>query len=139
MGRKPSPRDLERRLRQYTAEYDALKARLQDIGFICMGSLVTRWTSCGKPNCVCHRDPEQRHGPYHQLTWKEDGVTVTRRLSPEHARLYQEWMENRRHLESLLDQMQQVSAKAGQQLLRAAEPASPADSTPRRNRPRKHS
>ena len=139
MRRTPSPRELERRLRQYTAEYDALKARLQDIGFICTGSLVTRWTTCGKSNCVCHRDPKQRHGPYHQLTWKEDGVTVTRRLSPEHAQLYQEWIDNRRRLESLLAQMQQVSAKASRQLLRAAERPVPNDSTQQRNRTRKRS
>ena len=139
MGRKPSSRELERRLRRLTAEYDALKARLQDIGFICTGSLVTRWTSCGKPNCACQRDPEQRHGPYHQLTWKEGGVTVTRRLSPAHAQLYQEWMENRRRLESLLDQMQQVSAKASEQLLRAADMSASGDARPHRRRSQKRS
>jgi hypothetical protein len=132
MRRKPSPRELERRLCQYTAEYDALKARLQDIGFICTGSLVTRWTSCGKSTCACSRDPEQRHGPYYQLTWKEHGVTVTRRLSAEHAALYQEWIDNRHRLESVLQQMQQVSARASKQLLRAAESALPPTSVSQR-------
>jgi hypothetical protein len=139
MGKKPSPREFQRRLRQYTAEYDALKARLQDIGFICTGSLAIRWTTCGKPNCSCARNLDQRHGPYYQLTWKENGVTVTRRLPPEHAQLYQHWIANRHLLESVLEQMQHVSAKAGQQLLRATGLSSPSDSTPPRKRPRRHS
>jgi hypothetical protein len=77
MARTPSPRSLDQRLRQLTREYDALKVRIQNIGFICTGSLVERWTTCGKPNCSCSTDPEQRHGPYYQLTWKEAGLTDT--------------------------------------------------------------
>jgi hypothetical protein len=137
MARTPSPRSLERRLRQLSRQYDALKARIQKIGFVCTGSLVQRRTTCGKPNCRCRTDPEQRHGPYYQLTWKEKGVTVTRRLSPEHARLYQQWIDNRRQLEALLDQMHRVSAEAGRHLLRAAtDTSSPPEDPPQRRRSR---
>jgi len=124
MARAPSRRALDRRLRRLTRDYDALKARIQDIGFICTGSLVERWTSCGKPNCRCSTDPKQRHGPYYQLSWKEAGVTISKRLSPEHALLYQQWIDNRRQLEALLDHMRTVSAEAGNSLLRAATGAS---------------
>jgi len=120
MGRALSPRELERRLRACEDEYALIKARIQEIGFICMGSLVKRWTVCGKPNCRCSRDPDERHGPYYQLTWKEAGVTVTRRLPPEHAHLYETWIANRHRLDDLLSQMQRVSARAGRHLLRAA-------------------
>jgi hypothetical protein len=115
-----SPKALRRQLRQRQQEYARIKARIQDVGFICEGSLVQRWMPCGKPNCRCCTNPKQRHGPYWQLSWKEAGRTVSRRLSPEHARLYKEWIANRRALEALLRQMRAVSRKAGRHLLAAA-------------------
>ena len=138
MARKLSPKQLERRLRECRKEYDRIKARIRDLGFICEGSLVERWTSCGKPNCRCTSDPPQRHGPYYQLTWKEQGKTVTRRLPPEQAQLYQEWITNRRQLEALLHQMRDISWEAGAYLLEAAAiPAGEAKPAPRPVRPPK--
>ncbi len=72
---------------------------------------------CGRPNCACANDPNRRHGPYYQLSWKEHGHTVSRRLSLEEARLYQEWIANRRQLDSLLVQMKALSREAGQWML----------------------
>lgn len=137
MAGTPSSRALERRLRQLTREYDTLKTRIQEIGFIATGSLVERWTLCGKPNCRCSADPKHRHGPYYQLSWKEDGVTVTRRLPSEHAQLYQQWLDNRGQLDSLLREMQRVSAEAARHILRArtTEPIRP-DHFPRPPRSR---
>ena len=97
-------------------DYDALKAQLTEVGFICEGSLARLYTSCGNPNCRC-TDPNRRHGPYYQLTWKEAGKTVTRRLSADEAELYQEWIANRRRLEALIKQMQGLSRRAGEHLL----------------------
>ncbi len=127
--REASP-TAEKQLRAYRAEYDALKTRLQEIGFICTGSLVTRRTVCGKPTCRCNQGGAKRHGPYHQLTWKEEGVTVTRRLSPEHAQLYREWIANRRRLESLVAELQRVSGKAARHLLRRAGDVDPSSMPP---------
>ena len=56
-----------------------------------------------RPSCRC-ADPSQRHGPYYQLSWKEAGKTVSRLLSAEEAALYKEWIDNRRHLESVLQE-----------------------------------
>ncbi len=125
MARKLTPKALQRRVRACEREYDRIKERVHDVGFICQGSLVERWTSCGKPNCRCAADPDHRHGPYYQLSWKEAGKTVSRRLPPEHARLYEEWITNRRQLEALLRQMRVVSDEAGQYLLDAAASSSP--------------
>ena len=122
MPRKPSPNELQKRLRAAQEEYDRLKARIQDVGFICEGSVVVRWMTCRKPNCRCAADPPQLHGPYYQLTWKERGKSVCRNLPPEHARLYQDWIANRRELDALLKQMRAVSQKAGRHLLDAATP-----------------
>lgn len=105
------------RLRRYQAEYARLKARLRQVGFICEGSLVERWMQCGKPNCACARKPTGRHGPYFQLSWKEKGKTISRRLAPEQAALYRQWVANRQGLEAIIEKMQQVSQKARPHLL----------------------
>jgi hypothetical protein len=114
--RRPSKAQLERRLERLQRDYQAVKARLSEVGFICEGSLTELYTSCGNPNCRC-ADPEHRHGPYWQLTWKEQGKTVTRRLPTEDAAIYQQWIANRRQLEAALEQMRDLSRQAGEQIL----------------------
>lgn len=121
MGRRISRRQLEQRLRAAERDYERIKRKILNVGFICEGSLVERWMPCGKPNCRCADDPEQRHGPYWQLSWKEGGKTVSRRLSPEHAALYREWIANRRRLDALVKQLHEVAATARQHLLDAAD------------------
>jgi Family of unknown function (DUF6788) len=119
--RMPRPKtvDLRRQeqLRQCRSEYARLKARLREVGFICEGSLVERWMQCGKPNCACTSDPASLHGPYFQLSWKEKGKTVSRRLSVEHAALYRQWIANRQRLQSIIQTMHRVSRKARRHLL----------------------
>ena len=110
---------LQKQLQACRQDYRRIKARIRQVGFICEGSLVERWTQCGKPNCRCRSDPQQRHGPYFQLSWKEEGKTVVRRLTPEHAQLYRQWIANRRLLESIIDAMQIVSRRAGRCMLAA--------------------
>ncbi len=113
-----SPEELQRRLEVCRADYAAAKARLADVGFICEGSLVERYTRCGNPNCRCAQ-PDGRHGPYYQLSWKQSGKTVSRLLSADDAALYEEWIANRRRLESALDDMRDLSRQAGEYLLAA--------------------
>ena len=136
MEPRTSPRQLEQRLHAAQRDYERIKQQLLEVGFICEGSLVERFMPCGKPNCRCV-DPEQRHGPYWQLSWKQDGKTVSRRLSPEHAALYREWIANRRQLDELVKQLHEVSRSVRQHLLdatggdTAAAPAPKAANKPR--------
>jgi hypothetical protein len=109
--------DMASRLERYEAGYRALGARLGAVGFISPGSLVSRTTSCGKPGCHCQADPPQRHGPYFQWSRAVSGRTVSRRLSEAEAGLYREWIDNRRQLEAILEEMYDVSAAAGGILL----------------------
>lgn len=102
-----------RRLESCRADYEHLKARIAEIGFTCEGSLVQRYTRCNNTSCRCV-DPNQRHGPYWQLSWKQQGRTVSRMLSADEAALYQEWIDNRRRLESLLEQMKDLSRTAAE-------------------------
>ncbi|MBL0203094.1 MAG: hypothetical protein IPQ14_01875 [Candidatus Microthrix sp.] len=107
-------------LEQYQQQYEQLKAELVDIGFVCQGSVLERYTSCGNPNCRCQADPPQRHGPYWQWTRKVAAKTVTVRLSPEEAVLYQEWIDNNRRLRRIVADMDKVSTKARKILLAQA-------------------
>ena len=112
MTEPSQPASLER----VRADYEAAKARLAQIGFTCEGSLIERYTSCKNPNCRC-ADPDQRHGPYWQISWKQNGKTISKILPAEDAALYQEWIANRRALEQILNEMRDLSRDAAKQLL----------------------
>lgn len=100
------------RLRRYAERYDALKAELLTVGFVCQGSVQTRQTECGKATCRCHDDPENRHGPYHYWTRKIRGKTVGLMLTDAELPVYREWIENNRKLERIVREMRNLSARA---------------------------
>jgi len=129
--------DLQRRLRRYQKQYAELKNRIRPLGFICSGSLVQRHVRCGNPHCLCSRDTNMLHGPYYQLSWKKQGKSVSRFLSPEELRLYRQWINNRRKLMAITDKMHDISQQARDCLLpeKAIEKKHPArTSTPQRGR-----
>jgi hypothetical protein len=100
------------RLTTHQRRYRELAERIASLGFITAGSVVHTYNRCGKPNCRCHADPPQPHGPYWQWTAKVGGKTVTRRLSESEASLYQDWIRNDRELRALIAEMRKVSAEA---------------------------
>jgi hypothetical protein len=118
----------ERRLRR-------LAEQLSDIGFISSGSVVRSFSPCGRPNCRCHADPPQLHGPYWQWSYRSTGgKTVTRKLDERQALLYQEWIANRRRLLAVVAEMEEVSHQAAEILLaRPAQTPSSAADQPRRS------
>jgi hypothetical protein len=119
-GTTTMARSIAQRLTTHQRRYRELAAQLADVGYIAAGSITHRHTRCGTPNCRCHADPPQMHGPYWQWTAKVDGKTVTRRLSDTEARLYQEWIANDRQLRAIVTQMRQVAAKATELMMRDA-------------------
>ena len=92
-------------------EYRSLQDQIRGLGYVAPGSVLERYTVCGTPACRCHADPPTRHGPYFQYTRKVDGKTLTRRLTAEQADRYREWIANRRRLDELTEQMDQIHAK----------------------------
>jgi hypothetical protein len=101
-----------RRLTEYERAYRELAAKLAKVGFIHEGTVVRQSLTCGKSACVCHSDPERRHGPYFYWTSKLKGRTVSRLLSQEEAELYQEWIENRRRFRDIQRKMLALAKKA---------------------------
>jgi hypothetical protein len=100
---------LQKRLRALRQDYEDAKQRVQEIGFISQGSLTERRLPCGNPNCRCHTDPNKGHGPYFQLSWKDQGKTVSHFLPADLVSLYREWLGNRHALMAIIDEMQAIS------------------------------
>jgi hypothetical protein len=105
------------RLDAYERRYRELARQLADIGYIAAGSIALRPSRCGKANCACHADPPRLHGPYWHVTQTIDGRTVNRRLTPEQAELYSEWISNDRRAKEILARMRKVAAMAAELLL----------------------
>lgn len=89
-----------------------LARELGQIGFALPGSLVRRSTKCGKTNCRCQGDPPELHGPYLAWTRAVAGKTVTRKITAEQQKRYQEWFDNARRLHDLVTELQTLSLKA---------------------------
>lgn len=111
------------RVDDYERRYRELLTELTQIGFIRSGSLAPRYNYCGKPNCRCHADPPQPHGPYYQWTAKLNGKTVNRRLTRRQAQLYQQWIDNDRRLHRLIDQLRTIATQATELILEEARQA----------------
>jgi hypothetical protein len=114
----------------------ASQARLQQLatelasspGLVSSGTVVRRFMRCGKSYCRCHADPPQLHGPYWQWTRAVKGKTVTRLLTEDQARLYLEWIANRRRLTKILAEMDKVSERAATILLQQSDRPTPGPS-----------
>jgi hypothetical protein len=99
------------RLDRWEADYVDLKRSLLDLGYICPGSVVERYVPCGKSNCCCMANPNDRHGPYYEWSRKVRGKTITVRLPKEQAALYEEFTKNNQKLRKVCDRMKSISIK----------------------------
>lgn len=100
--------------RSLEARRAAILTAIAELGPAMPGSLVVRHNRCARPDCRCHADPPQLHGPYPAWTRKIDGKTVTRSLSPEQAERYRPWFDNARRLRELIDQLRQLAIEQAQ-------------------------
>ncbi len=73
-----------------------------------------RYLTCGKPNCACHKDSAQRHGPYLYWSTKVEGKTVSKAISGSDAKIVQQWVANRALLESIVEQVKEIAREAFQ-------------------------
>ena len=93
-------------------QYKKLKEKLNAIGWVAAGSLMSLYRTCGKSGCACANDKLARHGPYLVWTRKVDGKTITRTLSELQAKECRRAIENLQRLEEVVDKMKTVSAQA---------------------------
>src|SRR5947209_5574274 len=66
------------------------------------GSLSPARSTCGKPQCPCHRDPARRHGVYYRWTGLIDGKRTTRTISRTQAQQCRARIKNYRLLQNVI-------------------------------------
>ena len=98
-----------------------LKPELQRLELFCKGTVLARRMKCGQPRCPCHTDPNKRHGPYWEWTYKAAAKTVNVRLSPAAGPLYKAASQQYRKLKSLLNRLEKLSRTALANSARQAE------------------
>jgi len=103
--------------------YEQLKSTLLRVGYFRRGSLVKRFMVCGKPACACHGSPPRLHGPYYQWTRKVKGKTQTVFYTREQAELLSGWIAAGRELEHIVAQMERLSLRVTDRLLKELAPA----------------
>src|SRR6266566_4840816 len=96
---------LERRAQRFRE----LKRGLDQLEYFCKGTVLKRMMKCGKAACACASDPDKRHGPYFELTYKANGKTVNVKLSPQAAPLYKAAAQQYRKLKTLLNRLDKLS------------------------------
>jgi len=97
------------------------RQELLQLAYFLKGTVLKRMMKCGQPNCACHRDPSQRHGPYFEWTYKVHGKTVNVKLSPQAAPLYQAATKQHRQLKAALARMERLSRTALDRLAKHAD------------------
>lgn len=88
--------------------FEELKAALTQIEYFSKGTVLARMVKCGRPKCPCGVNPEKRHGPYFEWTYKENGKTVNVRLTAEAAPIFQSAAKQYRTLKSTLARLEQT-------------------------------
>lgn len=97
-----------RRLRQRTRE---LRRAIAALDFVASGTLHVRTKVCGRPNCHCAKDPNARHGPYHEWSRRQDGRLVHRVIPESLAPQVQQALHNHRRIQALLAEWEQETVK----------------------------
>jgi hypothetical protein len=62
-----------------------LRRLLKTARLMVQGGLSATTRRCGNRNCICHRDPTQRHGPHLYLTYRSEGKSRALYVPHEHA------------------------------------------------------
>ena len=105
---KKTPEDpRQSALRRIAEIRDALAA----LEFVCSGTLLERTKTCGKPNCRCAQDPNERHGPYYEWSRRSKGRLVHRVVTPAQAKVLREAIANHRRILKLLEQWERQTAR----------------------------
>ena len=121
MGTRPRRTKIE----EDAKRFEELKADLARIEYFSKGTLQARMIKCGKAKCPCGADPKRRHGPYFEWTYKEQGKTVSVRLTAKAAPLFQAASTQYRRLKSALARLEKLSRQAITRLAKEADPDSP--------------
>jgi hypothetical protein len=99
-------------IRSDAQRFESLKREIVQLDYFCKGTVLKRMMKCGHKQCASHRDPDKRHGPYFECTYKIQNKTVNLRLRPEVTPLYRAAIQQSRRLKSLLGRLERLSRYA---------------------------
>ena len=88
------------------------RRELLEVEYFVKGTVSKRMMKCGRPQCACHHDPSKRHGPYFEWTYKENGKTVSVKLSARAAPLYKAAAKQQKKLKAVLAKLERLSRTA---------------------------
>src|SRR5262249_45684840 len=91
---------------RYAQRRQTLKREFQQLEYFCKGTLLKRMMKCGKAQCACRHDPDKRHGPYFEWTYKAKGKTVNVKLTRDVMPLFRAASHQYRRLKSLLNRLE---------------------------------
>jgi hypothetical protein len=81
-----------------------IKTQLTALGDLRPGNLSEQYNTCRTPNCRCKAEPPQRHGPYHQLSYRRQGRSTTENIRTEHLAAVEAQLANYHKLRELIDE-----------------------------------
>ena len=92
---------------QMERKYQRLAARLAKLQVMVQGTITERTIERGDAT----PGEKKVYGPYYQWTFKDKGKTVTVNLAPDQAKEYQRAIDEHRKMESIVEEMRQLSRK----------------------------
>lgn len=100
---KPSTQRIRARSQKF-------RQKIARMDFVASGTLHVRTKVCGRKNCKCAADPDERHGPYHEWSRRKDGRLRHKIVTPEQALLIKQAISNHREILTLLAQWEDETA-----------------------------
>lgn len=85
-----------------------LSASLPPLQEVVTGSLIARYTRCGKPNCHCVEG--QGHGPHWYLSWRgPKGKTRMLYIPESHVEAVRQRIENHQRIQKVLAEIAEIN------------------------------
>ena len=90
----------------------SLSDRIQAIGPVIPGTIREVRLRCGHDNCACTSGREaDKHGPYYFWAFKKGKRPTTVSLREDEVPQFQAWVDNRRQLEALVEELLQEGVR----------------------------
>ena len=89
-----------------------IRRRIGELEYVCSGTLIRRYKTCGSKSCRCAQDPAARHGPYYEWSRMENGRLAHTTLSTKEGQQMYQAIRNYRKLRRLLRVWERASLTA---------------------------
>lgn len=102
--------DVKPSTRRIRARSKKLRRLIGRMDYVASGTIHVRTKVCGRKNCKCATDPEQRHGPYHEWSRSKNGKLQHRVVTADQAQLLRRAISTYREIQILLARWEDETA-----------------------------